>query len=190
MIFLQLPWTVRSVQRRLGADFYTLLTQPRVSKRKLAKVRPKAALATTAATIIDGMRPESIGRALGIGLRVAGRMASQRMAGGAETAASAPAGQKEHTGQTPGRPAGQTAKGVARGVGGFLRPFSRLGAILWLEMTGAFFLLFALVSASFLWKNRASYAFGPEHRGFVASAAMMVVFLYLGISSFWRARKR
>jgi len=148
----------------------------------LTKVRPKAALATTAATIIIGMRPESIGRALGIGLRVAGRMASQRMAGGAESAIAAPAGQKEQ--------AGQTAKGVARGVGGFLRPFHRLGAILWLEMTGAFFLLFAAVSASFLWKNRTSYAFGPEHRGFVAAAAMTAVFLYLGVSSFWRARRR
>jgi len=76
------------------------------------------------------------------------------------------------------------------GVGGFLRPFRRLGAILWLEMTGAFFLLFAAVSASFLWRNRASYAIGPDHRGFAAAAAMMAVFLYLGISSFWRARRR
>ena len=161
----------------------------------MAKVRPKVALATTAATIIIGMRPESIGRALGIGLRVAGRMASQRMAGGAATAASAPktaapAGRTVQAGREKGRTAGQAAKGVARGVGGFLRPFRRLGAILWLEMTGAFFLLFAAVSASFLWKNRASYAFGPEHRGFVAAAAMMAVFLYLGVSSFWRARRR
>jgi hypothetical protein len=143
------------------------------------------------------MRPESIGRALGIGLRVAGRMASQRMAGGAETASAAPgsvapAGQNEQAGQTiqAGHGARQTAKGVARGVGGFLRPFRRLGAILWLEMTGAFFLLFAAVSASFLWRNRASYAIGPDHRGFAAAAAMMAVFLYLGISSFWRARRR
>lgn len=159
----------------------------------MAKARSNAALATAAATIIVGMRPESIGRALGIGLRVAGRMASQRMAGGAETAPSAPAGLNEQAGQTrhvAGRTAGQTAKGVARGVGGFLRPFRRLGAILWLEMTGAFFLIFAAVSASFLWKNRASYAVGPEHREFVSAAAMMAVFLYLGISSFWRARRR
>ena len=160
----------------------------------MANVHPKTALATPAATIIVGMRPESIGRALGIALRVAGRMANQRMAGGAKTAGAAqgtaaPAGQNEQAGRT-GRAAGQTAKGVARGVGGFLRPFRRLGAILWLEMTGAFFLIFALVSASFLWKNRASYALGPEHRGFVASAVMMAVFLYLGVSSFWRARRR
>lgn len=158
----------------------------------MAKVRPKAALATTAATIIIGMRPESIGRALGIGLRVAGRMVSQRMAGGAESATAASAGQNEQAGRTTqaGHAAGRAAKGVARGVGGFLRPFRRLGAILWLEMTGAFFLLFAAVSASYLWRNRASYAFGPEHRGFVAAAAMMAVFLYLGVSSFWRARRR
>ena len=150
-------------------------------------------LATAAATIIDGMRPQSIGRALGIGLRVAGRIAGERLAGGSESAGArqgntaAPAGQ---TKQAAGRGAGQTTKGVARGVGGFLRPFRRLGAILWLEMAGAFFLIFAIVSASFLWKNRASYAHGPEHREFLASAVMAAVFIYLGVSSFWRARKR
>jgi hypothetical protein len=79
---------------------------------------------------------------------------------------------------------------VARGVGGFLRPFSRLGGILWLEVTGAFFFIFVAVSASFLWKNRSSYAQGSGHREFLASAAMMAVFLYLSVSSFWRARKR
>jgi len=141
------------------------------------------------------MRPESIGRTLGVGLRVAGRMASQRLArraqtSGAAPATDAPAGQSEQARQAAVRATGKTAKGVARGVGGFLRPFRRLGAILWLEVTGAFFLIFMVVSASFMWKNRMSYAHGPAHREFVASVAMMAVFLYLGVSSFWRARKR
>lgn len=152
-------------------------------------------MATTAATIIDGMRPESIGRILGTGLRVAGRMASQRLAGrartsGAAPATAAPARQSGQAGQAAALETAATAKGVARGVGGFLRPFRRLGAILWLEVTGAFFLIFVMVSASFMWKNRTSYAHGPAHREFVASAAMMAVFLYLGVSSFWRARRR
>lgn len=174
----------------LGADFYTLLPPPLGGNSEMSKAC-QGGLATAAATIIDGMRPQSVGRALGIGLRVAGRIAGERLAGGAETTAqgstAVPAGQ---TSQTAGRAAGQKTKSVARGVGGFLRPFRRLGAILWLEVTGAFFFIFVLVSASFLWKNRASYAHGPDHRNFLASAAMMVVFLYLGLSSFWRARKR
>ena len=141
------------------------------------------------------MKPESIGRILGVGLRVAGRMASQRLAGGARTSGAAPAkaaraGQSGQAGQAVARANGNTAKSVVRGVGGFLRPFRRLGAILWLEVTGAFFLIFVVVSASFMWKNRGSYARGPGHREFVASAAMLAVFLYLGVSSFWRARRR
>jgi hypothetical protein len=89
-----------------------------------------------------------------------------------------------------GQTAGRTAKGVARGVGGFLRPFQRVGGILWLEMTGAFFLLFALLFGRAMWRVRASYAYGPEHIQFLGYAAMTAVFLYLGVSSFWRARRR
>src|SRR5208337_1572308 len=75
------------------------------------------------ATIIDGMRTESIGRTLGVGLRVAGRMASQRLArraqtSGAAPATDAPAGQSEQARQAAVRATGKTAKGVARGVGG------------------------------------------------------------------------
>ncbi|MGA3010484.1 MAG: hypothetical protein ABSD72_09500 [Terracidiphilus sp.] len=139
------------------------------------------------------MRPQSIGRALGIGLRVAGRIAGERLASGTASAGAVQGSAAAHAGQTKhaaGRAAGQVTKGVARGVGGFLRPFRRLGAILWLEVTGAFFLIFGMVSASFLWKHRASYAQGPDHREFLAAAAMTAVFFYLGVTSFWRARKR
>jgi len=89
-----------------------------------------------------------------------------------------------------GQAAGRTAKGVARGVGGFLRPFRRVGGILWLEMTGAFFFLFVLYFGRATWRVRASYAYGPEHIQFLGYAAMTAVFLYLGVSSFWRARRR
>ncbi len=141
------------------------------------------------------MKPQTIGRALGIGLLVAGRIAGQRMAAGAQnagapSATTGPSTPEAAGAEVRGRAAGRTTKGVARGVGGFLRPFRRVGGILWLEVTGAFFFLFVVVSASFLWKYRASYAHGSGHREFVASAAMMAVFLYLGVSSFWRARKR
>ena len=77
-----------------------------------------------------------------------------------------------------------------RGVGGFLRPFQRVGGILWLEVTGVFFLLPVLVFAPTLWRARASWLHGPDHSLFLVTAGIMAVFLYLSLSSFWRARKR
>jgi hypothetical protein len=77
------------------------------------------------------------------------------------------------------------ARYARRGVGGFLSPFRRVGGILWLEITGAFFLLFAAVFALRLWQNWSGY--GQVSRGFAVVVA--AVFLYLGVSAFWRARR-
>jgi len=142
-----------------------------------------------AATIINGMKPYSIGRTLGIGLRIAGRIAGQHAAAGGRPAAQ-PTATSAAQNRANGQVAGQVTRGVARGVGGFLRPFGRIGGILWLEVTGVFFLLFAVVFASFLWKFRAHYAQGTGHRDFLASAVGLTVFFYLSLSSFWRARKK
>jgi hypothetical protein len=84
----------------------------------------------------------------------------------------------------------RAGKGLAQGVGGFLRPFRRVGGILWLEVTGVFFLLPVVVFTPTVWRTRLSYAHGPDHRTFWVSAAVVVIFLYLGVSSFWRARRR
>jgi len=79
---------------------------------------------------------------------------------------------------------------LARGVGGFLKPFRRVGGTLWLEMTGAFFFLFVVAAAKPLWQYRPSHLNGPYDKSFLAAAGIMVVFFYLGASSFWRARRR
>jgi hypothetical protein len=84
----------------------------------------------------------------------------------------------------------KAAGGLSRGLGGFLKPFRRVGGILWLEVTGVFFLLPVLVFTPTLWRSRMSYAHGPDHRTFIASAIVVVVFSYLGVSSFWRARRK
>jgi hypothetical protein len=140
------------------------------------------------------MKPHSIGRALGIGLRVVGRIIGQRIAAGAQAAAGAPAQQPSAgpavQSRAAGRTAGQASRGVARGVGGFLRPFRRVGGILWLEVTGVFFFLFALVFGLALWRTRPNYINGPYDKAFLASATLLLVFLYLGVSSFWRARRK
>ena len=151
----------------------------------------------TAATIINGMRPRNIGRAVGIGVRVAGRIAGQRLAAQGQSGTGATRTQPVNLG--PGsvvenRAAGRTAeqittqarRSVSKGIGGFLRPFRRVGGILWLEVTGAFFLLFAAVFGLRLWQNWTG--FSPVSRDFAVGAA--AVFLYLGVSSFWRSRRR
>jgi hypothetical protein len=137
-------------------------------------------------------------------------MAGQKLMGeaqtaGAQAAGNAPAGQNIQTGQVGqaqqntqaaadaravAHTAGRRAKGLARGVGGFLKPFRRVGGILWLEMTGAFFFLFVVAAALPLWRNRPSHLNGPYDKNFLAAAGIMVVFFYLGASSFWRARRR
>jgi hypothetical protein len=140
------------------------------------------------------MKPHSIGRTLGIGLRVAGRIAGQRAAASAEAAANAPATQQSADISAQSRAAGQVAgkasRGVARGIGGFLRPFGRVGGILWLEVTGVFFFLPVVVFGPTVWRTRASFAHGPDHRTFLVSTGIVLVFLYLSVSSFWRARKK
>jgi hypothetical protein len=140
------------------------------------------------------MKPLSIGRALGIGVRVAGRIAGEKLAASGQTAANAPARQPAavSAGQSraAGQAAGKTTRGVGRGIGGFLRPFRRVGGILWLEVTGVFFFLPVVVFSPKLWQLRASWQRGPNHSTFLVTAGIVVVFFYLGVSSFWRARKK
>lgn len=150
-----------------------------------------------AVTIINGMKPQTIGRAFGIGIRVAGRIAGQRLAGTAQGAPQAVAAAGSGAGSTAavaghtaGRTTAQAGRNVARGVGGFLRPFRRVGGIIWLEVAGVFFLLPVIVFAPKAWSTRASWAHGPDHRTFVASVIIVAIFLYLGITSFWRAHRR
>ena len=100
------------------------------------------------------MKPQTIGRVLGIGMRVAGRMAGQRLAGGGQPAPNS-AGNRQLPADTIDavtprptagvpRTAGRATGSVARGLGGFLRPFRRVGNIVFLEVVGAFFFLFVI----------------------------------------------
>ena len=144
------------------------------------------------------MKPQSIGRVLGIGLRVAGRVAGERVAASAKAAANAPASppsdqaaaESQARDRAAGQAAGKATKRVARGVGGFLRPFGRVGGIVWLEVTGVFFFLFVIVFGRALWMYRASFAQGPDHQKFLVSVPLLLVFLYLSVSAFWRAHRK
>ena len=154
------------------------------------------------------MDPNQLGKKLGIGVRIAGRIAQQRMQDNAARQASpapqaSPAGypeavQSPHPAAPPNRPASPSNKANAhkltraagRGVGGFLRPFGRVGGILWLEITGFFFGMFALYFAQDIWRTRLSYAAGPQHNRFLIAIALTLVFGYLSASAFWRAKRR
>jgi hypothetical protein len=91
--------------------------------------------------------------------------------------------------QTAGHIATHAGRGVSQGVGGFVRSFRRVGGILWLEVTGAFFLLPVIVFAPTLWKSSVGYPHTTDHRTFWVSAIVIAVFVYLSISSFWQARR-
>jgi hypothetical protein len=152
-----------------------------------------------------------IGRVLGVGVRVVGQMAGQLLEGRAQPAAATPQtgqaapvagtqvrtnnGQNRAAGQaaahaTVARPTVQASRSVSRGVGGFFRPFRRLGGILWLEVTGVFFLLPVVVFAPSLGREIAAYRHTSDHRTLWVTAGVVAVFLYLGVSSFWRAHRR
>jgi hypothetical protein len=140
------------------------------------------------------MRPENIGRVLGIGVRVAGRVAGQRLADTQPPASAPPAStqgnQHSATAASRGRAAAQAGGNFSRGLAGFLKPFRRVGGALWLEVTGVFFFLPVLVFAPTMWRTRLSFLHGPDHRTFIASTVVVVLFLYLAVTSFWRARRR
>ncbi len=141
------------------------------------------------------MRPQRIGRILGAGLRVAGRVAGQRMAAAtasppSPSASIAPAVAEPRSATSFHRPALPAAGGLRRGAGGLLRPFRRVGGIVWLEVTGSFFLLFALAFARSLWSIGASWSHAEDRPRFLLIVALIAVFFYLGVSSFWRARRK
>jgi cyanate permease len=65
-----------------------------------------------------------------------------------------------------------------------------VGGILWLEVTGVFFLLPVVVFAPTLWRASVAYSHTSDHKMFWTTIVVVTVFLYLGVSSFWRARRR
>ena len=179
-----------------GYDSFTLLPTTVSSNRPGG--RPVQSVAPCGAVTIKlGMKPQTIGRALGIGLRVAGRMAGERVAGQSSAAnvpgqppATSGAEQAREQVRATGQVAGKATRSVARGVGGFLRPFQRVGGILWLEVTGVFFALPVVVFAPAVWRSRLSWASGPDHRTFLISLGIVLLFFYLSVTSFLRARRK
>lgn len=151
------------------------------------------------------MGAETTGRKLGIGVRLFAKAARQGVAAAAtssqpETAASGGASPSGH------RPAAifSTPAGVRQikvKAGGFtedakrfgaamLGPMAHTGSVLWLEITGLFFGLFALFFAQNVYKFRQNYAGGPEHAHFLVYAVLTVLFSAFTFTQFYKARRK
>jgi len=92
-----------------------------------------------------------------------------------------------------------TRQGIARGGKRFGEsvwgPFARLSNVLWLEITGSFFGIFALFAGSAVWFHRAdlnpsSHPPRDARLHLLVFLAMAIVFTYFSVSSFVRAYRR
>jgi hypothetical protein len=132
------------------------------------------------------MEPKKVGRTLGIGVRVASNMLRQRVEQAAQAGASRP--------PTPSPPLSSrvvTAKRGAKAFGqAFLGPFTHAGKVLWLEITGLFFALFAFFFAQSVYRVRAAWRQGPEHSHLLLYCALAAAFAWFSFSSFARAYRR
>jgi hypothetical protein len=131
-----------------------------------------------------------------------------------EAAADAPAGAAQTArptaaaGTAPRRAAKKAAQavvqarevkqGLGRGSRRFgeaaWKPFVRLSGVLWLEVSGVFFGIFAVLALGYIWRLRGAWHAGAantmEHRSLLGAAVMLALFGYFCVSSFVRARRR
>lgn len=140
------------------------------------------------------MHAERFGKALGFGMRQAGRAVAR-----AAEAAAAPA---PASGRAPVAPArhrhaaveGGHAGGLRQGARQFsaavVRPAKRAGSVLWLEVTGFLFGMIAAVAAAGVWAGRAHLRPGPGQAHELMGVGMLVVFGWFAGSNFVRARRR
>jgi len=155
------------------------------------------------------MQPNRLGRALGIGARVAAEKLRDGTAGAAaalqRSAATQPSPAATQPAPTatavPKRPgpalpsAPSIAEGsrrLARGAGRFgasmWRPFAHATGILTLQITGSFFAIFTLVFAVHSWQLYKSAGWHDHHLPLYAAFA--VLFAWFTVSSFWRASRK
>ena len=144
------------------------------------------------------MEPKKVGRTLGIGVRVASNMLRERVE---RAAASTPA--TSTVGNRPPIPASASVRSVPmsrrvatakRGAKAFgqalLGPFTHAGGVLWLEITGLFFGLFALFFVQSVYRVRTAWRQGPEHGHLLLYGAMALAFAWFSVTSFARAYRK
>lgn len=75
------------------------------------------------------------------------------------------------------------------GAAATLRSVTRVLHVLWLEITGLMFLLFAFAGGAAAVREYRHHAAGSMEKALLA-ASISVLFTYFGLSSFWRSRRR
>jgi hypothetical protein len=92
--------------------------------------------------------------------------------------------------------------GRRTGENRWIRAFYRAGSVtaqntgrvvnvLWLEVTGFLFLALAIIGAGAGWRQYRHYMRGEAGFSKVAvAAAFALMFLYFGVNSFWKSRRR
>ncbi len=79
--------------------------------------------------------------------------------------------------------------GVTAGAQKAAASLARVLHLLWLEITGVFFVFFALGFGAAAWREYQRHGGArPEHLWL--AAAFSLLFLWFGVSSFWRAARK
>ena len=157
------------------------------------------------------MEPKKVGRALGIGVRVASKMVQQRILDASQAPTpQIPAEPPRNSPSFPQRDRaaatldgfsrvkhslqGTRLSAVNRGLralwDAFVGPFTHAGSILWLEITGLFFALFTFFFAQSVYRARGSWRAGPDHLHLILYVALAAAFAWFSASSFLRARRK
>lgn len=208
------PFTLTTTMRLAGLDAAKFCCVAGLRAQAFASAVGRATLLS-----MDSVR---FGRALGVGARAAAKtlVTAVDAATSPNPSAAVPAKQTESkasagttVASTEGKAAGvrlgeqtarttaqvrQTGQGLKQGskrfgdaVGGRL---VKLSGVLWLELTGVFFGIFAVFAAGNTWKTHSAlHETGSNHDAhvrFVIAAAMTVVFGYFCASSFVKANRR
>jgi hypothetical protein len=136
------------------------------------------------------MEPNMLGRKFGIGVRIASKMLFDRATQGSPPPAAAQAQQVRPSPQVYAARGKAVAKGTRKFGEAVWKPFAHASGVLWLEITGMFFGIFALFFGMNTYKLRHEWAVGPDHQRFVVYTGVTLVFAYFTFSSFYRARKK
>jgi hypothetical protein len=134
------------------------------------------------------MEPKKVGRTLGIGVRIASNMVKERMQ---QASTASPVIIPPQNRRASAKDQVQNAKKGAKAFGqALLGPFTHAGSILWLEITGLFFALFALFFVQSAYRVYSSWRQGPEHQHFWLYVVLAAGFGWFSVSSFGRAYRK
>ena len=137
-----------------------------------------------------------LGRALGYGARHAAKTMVQ-----AVDAATCPDPRvRKPTGETVSQVVGVAQQvhrarheATKQAKSAVMAPVRKFSSVVWLQVTGCFFALFAVTMAGAIVKHRSEFALGWQTeagRNVYFYMAALVVFVYFSVSNFVRARKR